>query len=150
MLVNQQDEAAMSRYEINAPAVAGEVIDGEAIIMHLGSGHYFSTDGSGALLWAGIEQRQNLAGLTEALISRYALGRAEAEAAASKFVGDLKANDLIREAADEGQVFSPPAIEGAFAPPLLQRYTDMQDLLLLDPIHDVDEVGWPVASPVGA
>jgi hypothetical protein len=22
-------------------------------------------------------------------------------------------------------------------------YEDMQDLLLLDPIHDVDETGWP-------
>jgi hypothetical protein len=28
--------------------------------------------------------------------------------------------------------------------PLLRKYTDMRDLLLLDPIHDVDEQGWPV------
>jgi hypothetical protein len=26
---------------------------------------------------------------------------------------------------------------------VLERYTDMQELLLLDPIHDVDESGWP-------
>ncbi|HEY9704008.1 MAG TPA: PqqD family protein, partial [Allocoleopsis sp.] len=30
-----------------------------------------------------------------------------------------------------------------FAQPLLEKYTDMQDLLLLDPIHEVDEIGWP-------
>jgi hypothetical protein len=25
----------------------------------------------------------------------------------------------------------------------LQKFTDMQELLLLDPIHEVDERGWP-------
>jgi hypothetical protein len=27
--------------------------------------------------------------------------------------------------------------------PTLHKYTDMEDLLLLDPIHDVDDTGWP-------
>jgi hypothetical protein len=27
--------------------------------------------------------------------------------------------------------------------PKLQKYTDVQSLLLLDPIHEVSEVGWP-------
>ncbi|MCA1554989.1 MAG: PqqD family protein, partial [Chloroflexi bacterium] len=30
-----------------------------------------------------------------------------------------------------------------FEPPSLQRFTDMQDILLVDPIHEVDESGWP-------
>ena len=33
-----------------------------------------------------------------------------------------------------------------FEAPILQKYTDMQDLLLLDPIHEVDEAGWPHAN----
>jgi hypothetical protein len=33
-----------------------------------------------------------------------------------------------------------------FIPPKLRKYTDMQDLLLLDPIHEVDEQGWPIAK----
>jgi len=31
-----------------------------------------------------------------------------------------------------------------FQPPTLNKYTDMRDMLLLDPIHDVGESGWPV------
>jgi hypothetical protein len=31
----------------------------------------------------------------------------------------------------------------AFEAPRLTAYTDMQDLLLADPIHDYDETGWP-------
>ena len=31
----------------------------------------------------------------------------------------------------------------AFVAPALTRYTDVKDLLVLDPVHDVDEMGWP-------
>jgi len=33
--------------------------------------------------------------------------------------------------------------DAPFVLPVLERYTDMQELLLIDPIHDVDETGWP-------
>ena len=29
----------------------------------------------------------------------------------------------------------------------LEEFSDMQDMLLLDPVHDVDELGWPIAKP---
>jgi hypothetical protein len=42
------------------------------------------------------------------------------------------------------------AIAGSWSSPVLSIYDDMQDLLLLDPIHDVDESGWPAIKPDGA
>jgi hypothetical protein len=30
-----------------------------------------------------------------------------------------------------------------YEPPVLNRYTDMQDLILLDPVHEVEDTGWP-------
>ena len=36
-----------------------------------------------------------------------------------------------------------PSKKKAFAKPKLSKFGDMQDLLLLDPIHDVDQQGWP-------
>jgi len=30
-----------------------------------------------------------------------------------------------------------------YAPPSLDKYDDLKDLLLLDPIHEVAETGWP-------
>ena len=30
-----------------------------------------------------------------------------------------------------------------YEPPILNRYDDLQNLALLDPIHDVEEAGWP-------
>jgi hypothetical protein len=38
---------------------------------------------------------------------------------------------------------SEPAQPVKFEKCELIKYTDMQELLLLDPIHEVDETGWP-------
>ena len=38
-----------------------------------------------------------------------------------------------------------PLMRQPFSTPVLETYTDMQDLLTLDPIHDVDpQQGWPI------
>ena len=34
-----------------------------------------------------------------------------------------------------------------FAAPVLRKYTDMQDFLLVDPIHQTTDAGWPEARP---
>ena len=47
--MNQPEPA--DRFEVNSPAVVSEVIDGEAVIMNLKSGNYFSIQNSGAVIW---------------------------------------------------------------------------------------------------
>ena len=34
----------------------------------------------------------------------------------------------------------------AFVTPELHKFTDMQELLLVDPIHEVTEEGWPLRN----
>ncbi len=40
-----------------------------------------------------------------------------------------------------------PAVEPAAPVELFDKFTDIADLLLSDPIHHVDERGWPVLLP---
>jgi hypothetical protein len=61
------------------------------------------------------------------------------------FTNSLVAHGLVTA---EPTVASVPATAldgpaGSWEAPKLTVYEDMQDLLLLDPIHDVDETGWP-------
>jgi hypothetical protein len=57
---------------------------------------------------------------------------------------DLAAEDLISPTESAGSAATPgPGTRAPYAAPTLQKHTDMQDLLLLDPIHEVDETGWP-------
>jgi hypothetical protein len=130
-------------YRISAPSVVSEVIDGEAIIMDMRSGFYYSADGIGAQLW-------------EAMSAGASLGQLEGWAqthfdddgmvdAIRSFTRQLVDNGLVT--AEEGS--GPPTIvlpvpAQACTRPVLAVHGDMQDLIMLDPIHDVAEVGWPV------
>jgi len=128
-------------YEVCAPSVVGEVIDGEAIIMDLRSGAYYSTDGVGSVIWQSIE-----GGASHSQLLRVAEAAADtdvARAEVAKFVDDLLARELIRQIDGKQEESEIAAFPGPYAPPVLAVHEDMQDLILLDPIHDVHEMGWP-------
>ena len=50
--------------------------------------------------------------------------------------------------ANAAPVGQSPALEiEPFQPPVFERFTDMEDLLLMDPVHEAeDEKGWPHAK----
>jgi hypothetical protein len=145
------------QYSINVSAVVSDVIDGEAIMMHQHSGDYFSADGVGCLIWQWIGEGRGRRQILDLLEARFAEKDAEIAAAVDSFMADLLAHKLVREV-DEGDKpmantsVEPPMNSGAvFVAPVLNVYSDMRDLLLLDPIHDVEEAaGWPMPKRGGA
>jgi len=137
-------------FVINAPAVVSEIIDGEVVIMNLTSGNYYSSDNVGAVIWGWIDGGKTLRDIERLLSLRYDAGAEDITAALIAFFDRLVEERLVREIAliptptvDNGHALSGAAGGERFVAPELHIYTDMQDLLLLDPIHDVDEAGWP-------
>lgn len=48
------------------------------------------------------------------------------------------------ESASEEIANGVPPVVGAFVAPVLHKYTDMQEFMLVDPLHDVEaDAGWP-------
>jgi hypothetical protein len=136
-----------TRYAVRAPAVVHEVIDGEAVIINLESGAYFSADGASAVAWQGIAGGASPADLAAMIAERYEGDGATIAAAVEGFVETLLHAGLIRPA-ELGDANSPAELPAAAARPAfaglaLRGFTDLQELLLLDPIHEVDETGWP-------
>lgn len=122
--------------------MVGEVIDGEAIIMDLRSGAYYSADALGGAIWQAVEDGASHHQILAAAAAHYPDVRAlpdEVEA----FLKDILDRDLVRKAALTGAepAFAAPA--DAYQRPVLSVHEDMEDLITLDPIHDVSEVGWP-------
>ena len=144
-----------ARFKVNAPQVIHESIDGEVIIINLTSGTYYSLKGSGAELWELISSSPGIdsAELVDGLASRYDAPRSEIELAVVPFVEHLDSEGLIGQAEQNGRPHlvasgdSGNAATQSFEPPKLEKYTDMQDLVLLDPVHQVDETGWPEPNP---
>ncbi|MBY0408354.1 MAG: PqqD family peptide modification chaperone [Rickettsiales bacterium] len=119
-----------------------EVIEGETIIIDMQTGTYFSTDGLGSALWAAAVAGQGRQALVDGASKAYPAA-AEAGADTVAFLDALVAAGLLVEtpgAAGMGDVAWPA---GEYAKPQLHQHSDMQDLIMLDPIHEVDNVGWP-------
>jgi hypothetical protein len=137
-------------FQINTPAVVSEIIDGEAVIMNLKSGNYYSTEEVGSLLWSGIEQGMTYRQLLDHLTRAFGTVPKDLAAAIDPFIDELITHELVREAPAESACalsdqVALPQVNGTreFRAPVLNVYPDMKDLLMLDPIHDVDEAGWP-------
>ena len=131
-------------YRMAAPSVVSEVIDGEAIIMDMRSGYYYSADGIAAILWEGVAagaSLDQLVGWSEAHFDED--GVADAVRA---FAGQLVEHGLVTaETGTASPDVALPVPSQSYARPVLAVHGDMQDLIMLDPIHDVEpEVGWPV------
>jgi hypothetical protein len=143
------------RFTIEPGDVVHETIDGEVILIALQSGCYYSLDGAGAEIWQALAAGRSLEETVEELERRYQADPGQIEAAVSVLVAELVAERLLHRAeprvpSGNGGPPLPSAGNGArtaFDPPILAKYTDMQDFLLVDPVHEVDDAGWPHPAP---
>lgn len=137
-------------YALASASVVHEVIDGEAIIMDMRSGSYYSTDGIGALVWSAALSKAARGQIVEA--AERAFPDADAAAEVARFLDHLLGAGLLRAETHTGTAAMAPDFTGAgpWRAPALSSHQDMQDLLLLDPIHDVDATGWPMPKDPAA
>jgi len=144
-------------YRIKEPDVIYELFDGEVVLINLETGNYFSVQGTAAEIWQDIVNGMAIEDMIERLLSRYQGDVAHITESVSAFLKQLSEDSLI-EFVDAAEKEVEQRVEinldaqaakdlPVFELPKLDRYTDMQDLLLLDPIHDVGEAGWPHQKP---
>ncbi len=137
-----------SYLHINHGKIAHDVIDGEVVLVNTHNGFYYSLRGTAVGLWSCLQGGQSLVELKGWIARTYGLGQAEADAAVTAFVDELVADEvLLPSDVPPPPVGQPIAFERAtnepYSSPVVERFTEMQDLLTLDPIHEVDDLGWP-------
>ena len=134
-------------YRPTGPHIVHDRFDDEVVIIDLESGLYFSLRGTAAEIWDLLAAGAGRDGLKAGMRAGYPGAGAELEAAVDAFVDELLAERLIAVAPAAGSPAGPgPGVEpgrGAFAAPRLVKYEDQKELLLLDPIHEVGDLGWP-------
>ena len=140
------------RWMVNEPTVVSETVDGETIVIHLESGSYYSLEGVAGVFWSLLQEDGRDEEVLAALRLRYAASDLELKTAWQDFVRNLANEDLVRGGPAEhslnGAPMSLPTSEGPqpFVPPRIEKFEDMKEMLLLDPIHDVSVGGWPNAA----
>lgn len=130
---------------IHAQNIVHETLNGETIVIHLETGNYYSLTGSGAEIWSLLESAPSLPAICAELARRHAQSEDEIGDAVASFVADLEREGLVEDGqpSPNGLPAEPAAHGAAWEPPKLERYDDMRDFLLVDPIHEVDDTGWP-------
>lgn len=111
-------------YVIHSKNAISETLDNETIVINIETGSYYSMNQDGTALWAAISEGRAIP-LTNPVVSA--------------FVATLLSEGLIQETEQQGAL----AEGAAFEAPAVEIYTDMQEMILTDPIHDVDTMGWP-------
>jgi hypothetical protein len=134
-------------YRISADAVH-EVIEEEAIIINMATGSYYNLDGSGGLIWELLQKGACSAStLAKAIESACTTDVSKIEEGINILLNELLAEGLLVPAEEtvklENLVRDTPL---PFEAPVLNKYTDLEALLLIDPIHDVTSEGWPHVS----
>jgi hypothetical protein len=141
---------AADRWVIDPNRVVWELLDGEAVIVDLAAGHYHAATGVAATVWAAVAEGHDLDTIVATATARHEDAPATAEADISAFLGQLIDAGLVAPAADAAPAGSSPApATGPTLPwsrPVLESHDDLEDLLLLDPVHDVSSDGWPNAA----
>ena len=102
--------------------VISEVVENEVVLVNFDSGSYYSLGGSGTQVWEALEGGAAPHEVVNAVLSAFDGPEAEISMAVRSFL-----EQLLEES--------------------LERFDDMRDMLLLDPIHEVDEAGWPHTKP---
>ena len=138
-------------YLIDSTKAIYDIIDGEIVIIHLESGNYYHLEGSGALAWKLLAREAPTSQMESYFSAHYSLRPEEAAKQLSAFLGRLvEENLVIQQPAGKPPVeLADPTdnAEQSYAPPTIDVFTDMQDFLLVDPIHEVDEHGLPKYTP---
>ena len=113
-------------------------------MINMTTGSYYSLDGVGGLVWEMLQQGPSTAAdLTTALQPTVTGDAATLRREVLRLLEELQNEGLLRPAASAAaheQLRRDPL---PFKPPVLNKYTDLEALLLIDPIHDVTTQGWP-------
>jgi hypothetical protein len=123
--------------DVNTDFVAGEVVDGEAVIINLSNGMYYTMDGVGAEVWQLIERRRSMHDMAGEIAARYGVDRETVLGDLQVVVPELVAEGLVRTANGSSTPEDAP-VELArptarYTKPAVTRYTDMSEVLALDP-----------------
>jgi hypothetical protein len=138
-----------AKLSINVPRIVHETIDGEVIVIDLATGTYFSLQGGAADVWTLIDAGHSPDQIRATLADAHGETPESIGSTLGLFLKELEAEALVVASADQDSPSrAAPTIvaNGAFAP-RLEKHTDMAELILLDPVHEVDSMGWPHRPP---
>ena len=137
-------------FKVNTPFVIWEHIENDIIVINLENGYYYDISGLSASIWLMIQDGLSYYNIIDRIQNHFNKTKQAVLPEINFFLCTLEEEHLIVRVNE----LITPAIDAIAIPfdtysaPVLKKYTDMENLLLIDPIHEVDEHGWPNLYPL--
>lgn len=133
------------RFRIDEPRVIGEVMEGELVLVHFESGRYYSVRGIGADICQLLSAGMTIGDAWRRLSSHFQIPEAQVEKDVREFVDELVRENVLVTATSNVLANAQLSIAASrYERATFEKFDDMADQLLLDPIHEIDESGWPM------
>lgn len=135
-------------YKVNTSKIVFEKFDDETVLINLESGNYYGLMGVSKTIFELIEAGADKQKIITFLSESYKIEYAKIEEEIIEFIDLLISEEIVFLTKEHSSMFnqnnnSINSFVGVYEKPTLEIYSDMQDLILLDPIHDVSSKGWP-------
>jgi len=138
---------------VNNSDVIFETFEDEVVLINMGTGNYYSIDGTAADIWGLIENGCALDAIVGYVSRKYRVDNKDIKKDIGEFISEIQNEGLIvvggsaESGTDPGVVEEPDREPEKskinYEKPSLKSFSDLQELILLDPIHQVDDSGWP-------
>lgn len=133
-------------YKLNDSKMFADVTNNIAIIINSGTGFYYGINNCGSIIFQAIIDGYSKQAISDAL-KKFENFPKDIDQKLDIFINELLQKEIIIEDTDSKSLqplnIDENVIKQDKFEMILSQYTDAQDLLIADPIHDVDEeVGW--------
>ncbi len=140
----QTEELALNlRFKLMHPRIIHQCHDGETLIINLDTGHYYCLEGIGPQIW-----ELTVKGFPKSEIIQE-LNLEDFDSMVVNFINELFSEGLLKTENASPELlmsFSEKSQNTPVNPqplsrmPKLSKFTDLEELLLADPIHEIDDI----------
>ena len=135
----------LNNYALNYEKITLERLNGEVLIIFFSKGKFYSSKGTGADILTLLNERVSTGHIIEVLKSVYPNFNFEISGF-DEFIENLLKLEIIKESNEViNRIVSVPndTSRASWDKPELFTHDEIHGLLLVDPIHDSTDEGWP-------
>lgn len=121
-----------------------QTVDNETVIINLDNGRYYSLNAAGSFIWDCLMKQRTPDEIGQAFALPTDRDANAVTEDVTRFVNELAGEELVEPELRAAPPTKPLAqTELKFEAPMMEKFTDMEKLIPLDPIHQVGSMGWP-------
>lgn len=141
------------QYILSNRNIISDVFGEEVVLVNLETGYYYSLRGSASQIWIRLFNQYSITEIITDLLQVYQVTELDIATDINQFIDQLIELKIIKETSDlacKRIEFIVNSTLLDYTSPVVEIFSDMQQILLLDPVHDVDKAGWPISKNLNA